>query len=493
MNEIIKILDDISTYHAINNDDMHVHIKSADEEFLTVAVIGMRNTGKSTLINSVLGIRLLPTGLTPRICVPTTLKYSENRCAHLFFAVSERTIGIDSLFDEHFSLSGIKAVAIEYNHVKLSGIRIVELPGDITGVSSSLIGRVNAAVLVFSADEPVLRETTITLCEELKVSEIPVLAVVNKCDKIPAEIAKTSASRLKTQIKECLHFTPEDIIVTSLKHGQGVLSADAFLVRCRNRAERLREKKKTDILTERCSFLASELSKDVELGLLSLDKIKMRVLSQRAELDALNKTLSENDRRYTAAITECITHARQFVADVLRDNRKNIEDFMSLQDTGSLCYELAVGTLVSSLRHKLWPVLERRIILVLDVLKLYGLDEFLSDEMIKERERSFNEELAILSGADELRNMRANKNSSDLLTYVPDAAEALIKRISKNLERTLGDSLQAARNSREHALNETRKASTDNGTLCRSDIEEKLKNIEKLKKIKDELCAVSKD
>lgn len=62
-------------------------LEKALEEYhrfqLFVPVIGTFNTGKSALLNALLGVPLLPTGITAKTSVPTELAYGPSllRCA----------------------------------------------------------------------------------------------------------------------------------------------------------------------------------------------------------------------------------------------------------------------------------------------------------------------------------------------------------------------------------------------------------------------------
>lgn len=167
-------------------------IAGIDTYRVNTPVVGNFSTGKSSMINAIIGKALLSVDITPETAVPTEIYYGNNKVYQYDKnAVIERKI-------EELPLKGLTVqttdlVKIEYDNEFLKEIKtvnIVDLPGFDTSFElhnraiDQYLPNSLAYLLVVSSDEPVLKESISDFLKELKVYNMPVYVVITKSSRL---------------------------------------------------------------------------------------------------------------------------------------------------------------------------------------------------------------------------------------------------------------------------------------------------------------------
>ena len=175
--ETVKILEGMDTYR------------------VNTPVVGNFSTGKSSMINAIIGKPLLSVEITPETAVPTEIYYGNNKVyQYNKDDVVERRI-------EELPLTGLTVqttdlVKIEYDNDFLKEIRsvnIVDLPGFDTSFElhnraiDQYLPNSLAYLLVVSSDEPALKESISDFLKELKEYNMPVYVVITKSNRLDEE------------------------------------------------------------------------------------------------------------------------------------------------------------------------------------------------------------------------------------------------------------------------------------------------------------------
>lgn len=175
--ETVKILEGMDTYR------------------VNTPVVGNFSTGKSSMINAIIGKPLLSVEITPETAVPTEIYYGNNKVyQYNKDDVVERRI-------EELPLTGLTVqttdlVKIEYDNEFLKEIRsvnIVDLPGFDTSFElhnraiDQYLPNSLAYLLVVSSDEPALKESISDFLKELKEYNMPVYVVITKSNRLDEE------------------------------------------------------------------------------------------------------------------------------------------------------------------------------------------------------------------------------------------------------------------------------------------------------------------
>jgi ribosome biogenesis GTPase A len=189
---------------------------------LQVAVVGQFKRGKSSVLNALLGVDVLPTGVLPLTALPTFITASE---------AFEITVRLASGVVEHFvaaSAGDLEDVLAGYvaegeNPANLKGVEHVEIGApspllqrgvifiDTPGIGSTLIHNTAAAqaalpecdlaVMVLSPDPPIT-QAEIDYLEQVRRSAGATVFVLNKIDMVTASDAERSAAFLKVVLDQ---------------------------------------------------------------------------------------------------------------------------------------------------------------------------------------------------------------------------------------------------------------------------------------------------
>jgi GTP-binding protein EngB required for normal cell division len=177
-----------------------------------LACVGQFKRGKSTLLNALLGERLLPAGITPVTSVPTIIRHGAVRSVRVrlkdarWMQIDPATIA-DYVSEESNSENRRGVVAMEVfspNPLLTSGVCLVDTPGlgsvfaGNTATTEEFIPHIDAALIVLGADPPI-SGAELDLIQRIAEHAENLLVVLNKSDKssnADLEAAKTFAHRV---------------------------------------------------------------------------------------------------------------------------------------------------------------------------------------------------------------------------------------------------------------------------------------------------------
>lgn len=190
--EKFRQLKEIQEKYGIDSSETEEIINSIDTYRVNTPVVGNFSTGKSSMINAIIGKPLLSVEITPETAVPTEIYYGNNKVYQY-----DKTAVIDRKIEE-LPLKGLTIqttdlVKIEYDNEFLKEIKtvnIVDLPGFDTSFElhnraiDQYLPNSLAYLLVVSSDEPVLKESISDFLKELKVYNMPVYVVITKSNRL---------------------------------------------------------------------------------------------------------------------------------------------------------------------------------------------------------------------------------------------------------------------------------------------------------------------
>ncbi len=178
-----------------NKDDLGAQLRK--DSYIKVPFVGDFNAGKSSLINAMLGVDLLPTNILPETAVSYEFYYD---------TLEKLEVWDEDKLVQTTELSQIKNLALTpKNLVKIfinnevvkklfdRNIVIVDMPGIDSGIEAHnnailhYIQDGNYFVLLTDAEGGTLRQTAINFIDEVKKYGADVAVVISKVDKKPAE------------------------------------------------------------------------------------------------------------------------------------------------------------------------------------------------------------------------------------------------------------------------------------------------------------------
>jgi len=203
--------------------------KLTDNRFY-LAVLGQFKRGKTTLINSLLGVDVLPVAVVPLTSIITILSYGERPEVTVHF-LSGATHAIQMQELEHYvterhnpeNLKGVKHVDVRYPLPYLKdGILLVDTPGvgstyqHNTEVTHSFLARVDAAIFMVSVDPP-LTQAEAEFLRRAKEEVHHFFFVLNKMDLMSESEMQESLAFTRTQIEQQTGLTGIELFPMSAR------------------------------------------------------------------------------------------------------------------------------------------------------------------------------------------------------------------------------------------------------------------------------------
>jgi len=191
-----------------------------------VACVGQFKRGKSTLLNALLGDRILPAGVLPLTTIPTIVRYGTSRRARVRFQGGTWTDIQPENLSEYVSeemnpenQKGVLGVEVfSPSPLLADGMCFVDTPGlgsvfaGNTAATQAFIPHIDAAIVVVGADPPIAGDELI-LVREIGKQVSNLLVVLNKADKTSETdraIAKSFTSKmLEKQLHRPIGFIYE--------------------------------------------------------------------------------------------------------------------------------------------------------------------------------------------------------------------------------------------------------------------------------------------
>jgi GTPase Era involved in 16S rRNA processing len=193
---------------------------------LHLAIIGQFNRGKSTFINQLLSIDLLPTSVLPLTAIPTEISFGDKNILEI--ETDNETLSFDSdnsikqallefVTEENNpnNRKSVKRVALTTDSEILNhGTRIFDTPGfgsthiHNTKATVDLLKDCDAALFLLSADLPIT-QMELNFIKQISPFVSRLFFIYNKVDLISQDELETTTKFIRETILEKLHISTE--------------------------------------------------------------------------------------------------------------------------------------------------------------------------------------------------------------------------------------------------------------------------------------------
>ncbi len=186
----------------------------AEDTALEIAVFGRVSTGKSSLLNHMIGANLLPVGVTPITAVPTRIGYGQNPLVRVWqegLGTSEHTVEeLPSYVDERLNPENHKRVgrilvllsvgaAARRNH--LCGYSRCGIAGDQwSGGDTRLFPRCDAGIVLVDAGSTLVPDD-LRDCQRIDSEFDPTTVLVSKADLLSPADLEQQIAYMKRQLQ----------------------------------------------------------------------------------------------------------------------------------------------------------------------------------------------------------------------------------------------------------------------------------------------------
>ncbi len=235
--EITKEMREVFSHYELTKKELkrtEELIDKIENQKITISVIGQFKRGKSMLVNSILGDKILPIGIVPVTAVVTTIEYGEKAATVRFdngiireiaFEDMAEYINEQSNTDNHL---GVRQVAVYSPSEFLEGgITLVDTPGvgsvhqKNTDEAYSFVKESDAVIFMLSVDSPI-NQIEVDFLKNAKEFASKFYFVVNKIDTIDEDDLKDYMNYCTDLIKRLMEVDQIQIFPVSAKKGIGV-------------------------------------------------------------------------------------------------------------------------------------------------------------------------------------------------------------------------------------------------------------------------------
>jgi GTP-binding protein EngB required for normal cell division len=218
---LLKKLESVIAEHGLVEfrSTLSMILDRLEDNSFEIGLVGRVSSGKSSLLNAMLGTEVLPVGVTPITAVPTRLQYGEVTAAHVWFANRQ---------PERFDLSQlpefvaerlnpgnekhVTRIVVQISSPRLrEGIAFVDTPGlgslATRGAAETLayLPRCDLGVVLIDAGSTLTPDDLQTI-QILYDAAIPATVLLSKADLLNAEDRTRVIAYVKDHIKEELNL-----------------------------------------------------------------------------------------------------------------------------------------------------------------------------------------------------------------------------------------------------------------------------------------------
>lgn len=192
--------------------------------YIKIPFVGDFNAGKSSLLNSLMGVNILPTDVVPTTAVSYELYYSETEKLDIYHnGKFKETAPLSKISNLEVVPGDIVVVHINNDFIRQQnekGIVLVDMPGIDSGIEAhnnailNYIQEGSFFFLVSPAPQGTLRSVTLQFADELKKYNLKMAVVISKADQAPEDDLKSVIEHITDQAKRLIDENV-DVCVTS--------------------------------------------------------------------------------------------------------------------------------------------------------------------------------------------------------------------------------------------------------------------------------------
>ncbi|MGL4876409.1 MAG: dynamin family protein [Clostridium sp.] len=333
---------ELNEKYGIENEKIEVEMGEIDRFRVTTPIIGGFSTGKSSMINAILGENILSMQITPETAIPTELYYGETDRAFIYSGTTQNEVTLEKFKEMEFYSDETDVIKIQYNNEflkRINKVKLVDMPGFDSGIKlhnkaiDNYLPNSLAYIITFSADEPVIKESIMNLLRELKLHDIPVYVVITKCDKVTEEVLEEAKLFIRANISKVLEVNDLKIVCVKSKRDRNVEDIKEVLLEIQSKAEGIFEKSFSLKLKESANLIEKYIVASINNEGLSIPKLEEEERKLEKNIEDILIKLEKEKEEFEKQLQKCISVIKSKVASDLSNSATMLEN-MILKGTG---------------------------------------------------------------------------------------------------------------------------------------------------------------
>lgn len=358
------------------HEDFKITVANLEDFRVITPVVGKFSTGKSSLLNSLLGKNqlnkfYLGVDLTPETAVPTEITYGATE--KIFIVDNEghrREISLNEYLNEKFSTDKISKIQLVLDNAflkSISNVKIVDMPGFDSGVElhnraiDEYLPESHAYILTFAATEPVIPESIANFLRELKIYKMSVYIVITKSRSVTELQLKECVENIRRNAADYIDLKDIEICCTNAKGKFVEIEPFAkVLQKIESESHSIFTEKVNATIQVEAERLANYLRSVIRQTDLTPSELEAKKEEYRQNLEKLKAQLIKTKQEFAAQMESCINSVLYKITESLYNSASGLEiDLMNHADINSKVNSIVREAITSSLQREFAPKFRR--------------------------------------------------------------------------------------------------------------------------------------
>ena len=384
--------------YGLPGDALSKYISRMDHFQVVAPLIGEFSTGKSSLVNALLGRSVLSVNITPETAVPTEICYSSDEHAVVFGSNGgTETISVDEFQKREFSVDKVKKVQLYLNNAflrEISSVKLVDMPGFNSGIElhsraiDEYLPDAEAYILLFSARSSTISSDMAGFLKELHLHGMPVFLLISKSRAVTEDELRICVERIRADAAKYLGLADVPVGVTNAKgHEQIIEPLQDDLRRIEADSQNIFRNDAKSRLQQHGSDLALYLETAIKRADLTPDELTGKIEEAKRKIESLKGKLLDAGTSFSSEVDECIAVARSRLQSALGNAAPSLADMLAnhidIRDRVSM---LVRETVMSSIKNDFAPRVKKyreRIAGLINVTLNINTDVSLPEDLVR--------------------------------------------------------------------------------------------------------------
>lgn len=371
---------------------------SGMEHFKVISpVIGNFSTGKSSMINAVMGRELLSVDITPETAIPTEICYGPDRVFH-YYGEQVTEYSIEDLPLTDLNVRNTDRVCIECScpfFERIPSVKLVDLPGFDTSIElhnkaiDQYLPNSLAYLLVVSSDEPVLKDSITDLLRELKLFHVPVYVIITKSKRLSSSELEDCKRLLQKNVQDILEVDEVKCACVESIGDVDVEDVKKFLLEIQGETQRIFTRKYTESLRKSAKYVEFYLLDRIDKKDLSTSELEHEKEKLEKEMQEVMGRISREMEAFDTQLEECIQEVKKRIAE----DMEGAVDILSVlirngNDIGDRINGIVRNAVAVSVKAEFEPKLQRYLANIAEAVQI---DSPISEELKLNLDKKFEE------------------------------------------------------------------------------------------------------
>jgi GTPase SAR1 family protein len=358
------------SWHVEPSNWLEVAEKQANQFVVPVPLVGAFSSGKSSLINAVIGSPLLSTNIDPETAVPAEVWHSNTE--NLAGCLPDGTrilLTREAIQNNQVSqlLNGgwVEASLPIPQLAHLTHLKLVDMPGWDSGIKAhsaaidTYAQQSLAYGVVVSADEGNLRESIHKALKELAVRDMPIFVVITKADKKPPEEVQSVMAQVSREVEKTIGKPPFMVLQASARKKE-IASFISALQEIENRAENLFATHATLPFMQQLASLSLHLDTLLNSDDLNSEQIAAQCAQLETDMKAFAGHLQAETAQLDARVQPVLGRIQQHMQNSLMAQLDSLtSDALSGRDLSGLIGTTLRLAVEEGIKNEFTPEVER--------------------------------------------------------------------------------------------------------------------------------------